>query len=96
MKYKFLLFRAGGTQRLLWLIGPAKTKELIFAAEIIDADYAKMLGNQLLISCLFLSFRYYQSCSRKSDRIVRSDSIQNSSEWYLFKMLQQLIIFIKF
>lgn len=36
--------RAGGTQRLSWLIGPAKAKELIFAAEIIDADYAKMLG----------------------------------------------------
>jgi enoyl-CoA hydratase/carnithine racemase len=25
-------------------VGPAKAKELIFAADIIDADYAKMLG----------------------------------------------------
>lgn len=36
---------------MLWLIGPAKTKELIFAAEIIDADYAKMLGKY---SCMKL------------------------------------------
>ena len=40
----YICLRAGGTQRLTWLIGPAKAKELIFAAEIIDADYAKILG----------------------------------------------------
>lgn len=39
-----MFFSAGGTQRLLWLIGPAKAKELIFAADILDAEYAKIIG----------------------------------------------------
>lgn len=45
----FIDLRAGGTQRLTWLIGPAKSKELIFAAEIIDADYARILGKIIYV-----------------------------------------------
>ena len=46
-----LLLRAGGTQRLTRLVGPARAKDLIFTARFLSASEALRFGKSVCMCC---------------------------------------------